>query len=192
MVPSRTRCATARKDDAAVRNQWRLYRLITGRISGARTAWEATGEAFLLELLAPGPLQPHFDAAIRACPKLLRGVSLPLGDVGGQFRFEQKPNLDRLLAAHDTERLPGVGFRVEIGGAVCRRPAPLTAKPVRSGAQGSCFAPQGVLLPNLDLPAGCPYACRYVGIRRRGGKPCFRSFPTGVPARSAKKRFLVN
>jgi len=56
--------------------------------------------------------------------------------------------------------------------------APLTAKPVRSGTQASCFAPQGVFLPDLDLPAGCPYACRYVDIRA-GGETMFSIVPNG-------------
>ena len=45
----------------------------------------------------------------------MRGVPLPLGDVDGQFRLEQQPDLDRLLAARDAEGLPGVCFGAELG-----------------------------------------------------------------------------
>lgn len=48
-------------------------------------------------------------------PELLRWVPLPLGDVDGQFRFEEQPDLDWLLSSHDTERLPDVGLGAEQG-----------------------------------------------------------------------------
>jgi hypothetical protein len=40
------------------------------------------------QLLTAGGLQPHFDSAICAHSKLLRGMPLPFGDVDHQFRLE--------------------------------------------------------------------------------------------------------
>jgi hypothetical protein len=42
-------------------------------------------------------------------------VPLPLGDVDGQLRLEQQPDLDRFFAAHYSERLPGVCLGAEPG-----------------------------------------------------------------------------
>jgi len=68
------------------------------------------------EFLAPRCLQPHLDPPVGSRPKLLRGMPLPLGDVDGQFRFEQQPDLHGRLAAGDPERLPGEGLGMEVGG----------------------------------------------------------------------------
>ena len=67
------------------------------------------------QFLAARRLHPHFDPPVESRPELLRGVPLPLGDVDGQFRLEQQPDLDRLLAARDAEGLPGVCFGAELG-----------------------------------------------------------------------------
>ena len=44
-------------------------------------------------------------------------MPLPLGDVHGQFRLKEEPDLQGFLPAGDPESVPGILFGVEVNGA---------------------------------------------------------------------------
>ena len=50
-------------------------------------------------------------------PELLGHVPLPFRDVHGQFRLKKEPDIQRFLAAGNSEGLPGVSLGVEVDGA---------------------------------------------------------------------------
>lgn len=91
------------------------------------------------QFLATRRLHPHFDTAVGSCPELLAGVPLPLGDVDCQFRLEEEPDLDRILATHDAERLPGVCLGAELGRAREGLPRGLDSPEPRQGERRHTF-----------------------------------------------------